>query len=110
MLTVRKQIKKFNTVETSESAIDLQTTIGHRMRQRSLKGIELPRYEMSEDGLEGDLAYRLIHDHLMLDGNAMLNLATFVGTWMEPEALNLMRECVIAKPFTHGLLYIDYSS
>ena len=94
MLTVRKQIKKFNTVETSESAIDLQTTIGHRMRQRSLKGIELPRYEMSEDGLEGDLAYRLIHDHLMLDGNAMLNLATFVGTWMEPEALNLMRECV----------------
>ena len=81
-------------METSKSAIDLQTTIGHRMRQRSLKGIELPRYEMSEEGLEGDLAYRLIHDHLMLDGNAMLNLATFVGTWMEPEALNLMRECV----------------
>ena len=29
----------------------------------------------------------------MLDGNARLNLATFVGTWMEPEARRLMEEC-----------------
>ena len=29
----------------------------------------------------------------MLDGNARLNLATFVGTWIEPEALLLMQEC-----------------
>ena len=29
----------------------------------------------------------------MLDGNARLNMATFVGTWMEPEALQLMQEC-----------------
>jgi glutamate decarboxylase len=35
----------------------------------------------------------LIHDHLMIDGNARLNLATFVGTWMEPEARRLMEEC-----------------
>jgi len=28
----------------------------------------------------------------MLDGNARLNLATFVGTWMEPEAMQLMQE------------------
>jgi glutamate/tyrosine decarboxylase-like PLP-dependent enzyme len=32
-----------------------------------------------------DVAYQLIHDELMLDGNARLNLATFVGTWMEPQ-------------------------
>ena len=31
-------------------------------------------------------AYRLVHDELMLDGNSRLNLATFVTTWMEPQA------------------------
>ena len=30
----------------------------------------------------------------MLDGNARLNLATFVTTWMEPEARALMDECL----------------
>jgi glutamate decarboxylase len=29
----------------------------------------------------------------MLDGNARLNLATFVGTWMEPQGLRLMEVC-----------------
>ncbi len=33
---------------------------------------------------------RLIRDELMLDGNPRLNLATFVSTWMEPEAHALM--------------------
>src|SRR6202020_1592709 len=32
-------------------------------------------------------------DELILDGNARLNLATFVTTWMEPEAELLMSEC-----------------
>ena len=31
-------------------------------------------------------AYQLIHDELMLDGNAKLNLATFVTTSMEVQA------------------------
>ena len=30
----------------------------------------------------------------MLDGNARLNLATFVTTWMEPQAQKLMAECL----------------
>ncbi|WP_329038567.1 glutamate decarboxylase [Streptomyces sp. NBC_00178] len=38
-------------------------------------------------------AYRLVHDELMLDGNSRLNLATFVTTWMEPQAGVLMGEC-----------------
>ena len=36
----------------------------------------------------------MIHDELMLDGNARLNLATFVTTWMEPQARQLMAECL----------------
>ena len=78
---------------SSQSGLDLETTLGHRLNQSNQNALELPRDRLSENGLQPDLAYRLIHDHLMLDGNAMLNLATFVGTWMEPEAKHLMHEC-----------------
>jgi glutamate decarboxylase len=44
--------------------------------------------------LPADVAYQLVHDELMLDGNARLNLATFVTTWMEPQAERLIAECV----------------
>lgn len=40
-----------------------------------------------------ETTYRLVRDELMLDGNARLNLATFVTTWMEPQADTLMGEC-----------------
>jgi glutamate decarboxylase len=43
--------------------------------------------------MDAELAYQLVHDELMLDGNARLNLATFVTTWMEPQASRLMSEC-----------------
>ena len=35
-------------------------------------------------------AYELVHDELMLDGNARMNLATFCTTWCEPEVRRLM--------------------
>jgi glutamate decarboxylase len=53
----------------------------------------IPKYELAEEGMEADLAYQLIHDELLLDGSARLNLATFVTTWMEPQADKLMAEC-----------------
>ncbi|GED99261.1 glutamate decarboxylase [Gordonia crocea] len=37
-------------------------------------------------------AYQVVHDRAMLDGNARLNLATFVGTWMDDEAVRLYTE------------------
>ncbi|GEO24525.1 glutamate decarboxylase [Alicyclobacillus acidoterrestris] len=39
-----------------------------------------------------ETAYQIIHDELALDGNARLNLATFVTTWMEPAANRLYTE------------------
>jgi glutamate decarboxylase len=48
--------------------------------------------EMPVDGMLPDTAYQVVHDELMLDGNARLNLATFVTTWMEPQAEKLMAE------------------
>ncbi len=41
-----------------------------------------------------DTAYQVIHDEVMLDGNSRLNLATFVGTWMEPYAQRLYADTV----------------
>ena len=41
---------------------------------------------MAAEGLEPRVAYQVIHDELSLDGFSLLNLATFVTTWMEPEA------------------------
>ncbi|MHB9054020.1 MAG: glutamate decarboxylase [Thermoleophilia bacterium] len=52
----------------------------------------VPKYEMPENEMLPETAYYLVHDELMLDGNSRLNLATFVGTWMEPEADRLMQE------------------
>ncbi len=47
---------------------------------------------MPDDSMDSQAAYRFIHDELMLDGSSRLNLATFVTTWMEPEADKLMAE------------------
>ncbi|MGW5052612.1 glutamate decarboxylase [Actinokineospora sp. NPDC004072] len=55
--------------------------------------VEVPRNRLPDDGLAADTAYQIVHDELMLDGNARLNLATFVTTWMEPTAQALMAEC-----------------
>lgn len=52
-----------------------------------------PTHRLPEDPLPPSTAYRLVHDELMLDGNSRLNLATFVTTWMEPQAGVLMGEC-----------------
>lgn len=54
---------------------------------------EIPRLRLADKGMPPRTAYQIIHDELMLDGNARLNLATFVTTWMEPEAELLMAEC-----------------
>jgi glutamate decarboxylase len=53
-----------------------------------------PCERLNEGMIPAETAYQIIHDELMLDGNARLNLATFVTTWMEPQAARLMAECV----------------
>jgi len=53
----------------------------------------LSRHRLSSGELPPDVAYQIIHDELMLDGNARLNLATFVTTWAEKDAEILMALC-----------------
>jgi glutamate decarboxylase len=51
-----------------------------------------PRHSIPNEGMAPMTAYNLIHDELILDGSSRFNLATFCGTWMEPEAHRLMSE------------------
>lgn len=50
------------------------------------------RHMIPEGRMEAADAYQLVHDEVMLDGNARLNLATFVGTWMDDHANKLYAE------------------
>jgi glutamate decarboxylase len=52
----------------------------------------VPALRLPDEPMEAEAAYRFIHDELMLDGSSRLNLATFVTTWMDPEAGKLMAE------------------
>ncbi len=53
---------------------------------------EVPKYRFPDHAMPSQTAYQLIHDELNLDGNPDLNLATFVTTWMDPEADKLVME------------------
>ena len=57
------------------------------------KGLQTPRYRLPDNGMLPGTAAQVVRDELILDGNARLNLATFVTTWMEPEAEKLMAAC-----------------
>jgi glutamate decarboxylase len=52
----------------------------------------IPALRMPDEAMHPDAAYRFIHDELLLDGSSRLNLATFVTTWMDPQAEKLMAE------------------
>src|SRR5260221_7900952 len=55
--------------------------------------LRVPRNRIPRHGMLPDTALQAVRDELILDGNARLNLATFVTTWMEPQAQQLMAEC-----------------
>jgi glutamate decarboxylase len=54
----------------------------------------VPRHTLPENSMLPDTALEVVRDELLLDGNARLNLATFVTTWMEPQARLLMTQCL----------------
>ncbi len=56
--------------------------------------ISMPKYKMPPHSQEPRHAYQIVHDELMLDGNARQNLATFCQTWVDDEVHKIMDECV----------------
>ena len=50
------------------------------------------QYEIPDTSNEPRTIYQLISDELALDGRGVQNMASFVSTWMEPEAEKLITE------------------
>ncbi|MBT2503358.1 glutamate decarboxylase [Curtobacterium sp. ISL-83] len=68
---------------------DLDDTFsGSPLRRRAPK-LRFPAHEQSARD-----SYQLVHDELLLDGVARMNLATFCTTWAEPEVHALMAESI----------------
>ncbi|KAF9889444.1 hypothetical protein FE257_007346 [Aspergillus nanangensis] len=53
---------------------------------------ELPEHAMADKEMPAEVAYKMIKDELSLDGNPLLNLASFVTTYMEEPVEKLMTE------------------
>jgi glutamate decarboxylase len=71
----------------AESELDINPVYVREVQLR------VPRNSIPRHGMLPDTALQAVRDELILDGNARLNLATFVTTWMEPQAQQLMAEC-----------------
>ncbi len=52
----------------------------------------VPDRDFPEEGMEPTDAFRLVGEDIVLEGNPWRNLATFVTTWMEPEAQRIIAE------------------
>jgi glutamate decarboxylase len=55
---------------------------------------EVPKDRIPDTGMDARSAYQLVHGELELDGNPMLNLASYVTTWMEEGANKLAMESI----------------
>jgi glutamate decarboxylase len=71
----------------SEKLDELATQFGNRFLLEPA-----PDQRLAEHGMPAVDAMRLIGEELVLDGIPMRNLATFVTTWMEPEANRVIAE------------------
>ncbi|MDD4594129.1 glutamate decarboxylase [Methanobrevibacter sp. UBA46] len=82
MISYKKDLDK---IEDEDKNLDL--TFGSRYFKENI-----PKYSLNENGMPAKSVYQLIHDELSLDGNPILNLASFVTDWMEDEADQLIIE------------------
>jgi glutamate decarboxylase len=87
MLSEKKDLDKLKKSEREHS--NNTTAYGSRFFDKSI-----PKFELPNEGMPAAAAYQLIHDELNLDGNPALNLASFVTTWMEPQADKLIMESI----------------
>lgn len=60
----------------------------------------IPKYALPKESMPPDAAYQLIHDELQVQGNPVLNMASFVTTVMDEQAERLIAENL-------GVNYID---
>ena len=63
---------------------------------------EIPSRRFPDSGMAALDAMRLVDEELMLEGDPQRNLATFVTTWMEPEAQRLIAENLYRNFIDHA--------
>jgi glutamate decarboxylase len=61
-----------------------------------------PDHELPKTGMSAQEAMRLVGEEMVLDGLPMRNLATFVTTWMEPEARRVIDESLQVNFIDHA--------
>ncbi len=75
----------------------LESIYGNRFLLEPAPDHKLPRHGMSAEEAKG-----LVEQETVLDGLPTRNLATFVTTWMEPEADELIRESLRVNFIDHA--------
>jgi glutamate decarboxylase len=63
---------------------------------------DAPAHEFPEAGMSSLDAMRLVDEELAVEGDPMRNLATFVTTWMEPEAERIVAENLYRNFIDHA--------
>lgn len=79
---------KANSAKQKSRAVNHTTPYSSRYAAST----ELSKFQIPHDGAPADAVHQLLKDELDLDGRPQLNLASFVGTYMEKEAEQLMIE------------------
>jgi glutamate decarboxylase len=82
---------------TREQIERLESRYGNRFLLESAPDNQLPR-----SGMSADEAMRLIDEEMVLDGLPMRNLATFVTTWMEPQADRVIAQSLHTNFIDHA--------
>ena len=62
---------------------------------------EVPTSTFPTEGMSAQDAMRLVGEDLALEGDPARNLASFVTTWMEPEAEILIHEAISTNHIDH---------
>ncbi|KAJ7063082.1 glutamate decarboxylase [Mycena amicta] len=83
----KKSASHFTTLTQREPQSQLTHSYGARYGTHPI-----PKFQLPSKGIDAEAAYQLIHDELALDGSPVLNLASFVHTWMPAAADKLMIE------------------
>jgi glutamate decarboxylase len=75
----------------------LESEYGNRFRLEPAPDNKLPKV-----GMPAEDAMLLVGEEIMLDGRPERNLATFVTTWMEPEAVRVIEESLHTNFIDHA--------
>ena len=86
----KKDVKLVSTEELAE--MDAQTGTTSPIFGSYASDVEMPSTKLNHDPIEPRIASEVIREYLGTEGNAHQNLCTFVQTYMEPEATELMKD------------------